>query len=397
MFEPRRANGLVLGILAYVMSSDSNILKKGSNISIALLFLLLPLYFKTPFFVPVAFIGFLAILALLLKIQTYENKTLWFVPFYLILGIIQLIINPDLKIYEYITRLSAIIIFIVTLSVVTTYYDKKYDKYLLFSFIFVILYALYSAPSYILGYENFLIPGTCLENNLSVFNHLRCSTFGEGNYFGGYLSLMILIFSQRPSFMLLSLFCVLVSFSPTSMLIWLYLFIRKYIFKGDYGWVLISSIASFLIFISILTLDISIIRFFFGDSETSSFWERFEFIRSSFKMWSDNMIIGIGLGQFGYYLSDYTVFNHLITSANDGARYIPNSNLAEILSEQGLYGLVFYFYILYKLYYLNHPLLNHYELIIVFIIIGLAMPTLFQIVIAALLGVLISKFSKMPI
>ena len=111
------------------------------------------------------------------------------------------------------------------------------------------------------------------------------------NYFGGYLSLMILIFSQRPSFMLLSLLCVLVSFSPSSILIWLYLFIRKYILKGDYGWVIILSIGSFLTFISIFTFDISIVKFFFGDSETSSFWERLEFIRSSYKMWSDNTLI----------------------------------------------------------------------------------------------------------
>ncbi len=369
-------------------------LEKHTNIHIAVLFLLLPFYFKTPFLVPLPFLGFLAVLPLLLNKHAYYNKILLFVPFYLMLGITQLIFNNNIQIYEYVTKLAAIIIFIITLSIVVTYYIKMYDRYLMYSFIIVILYALYSAPSYLMGYVNFLIPGTCLENNLSPLNHLRCSTFGEGNYFGGYLSLMILIFSQRTMFMVASLVGVLVSFSPIAMIVWLYLYLRKFILKGRFGFILISSITFISFVFALLILDLSLIESIFGNSETSSFWERFEFIRSSFKMWLDNIVIGIGFGQFGNFLPDYTLFNHLIIKANDGDRFIPNSNIPEILSEQGLFGLVFFCYILFKLFNLNHPVLTNYEIVIIFIIIGLAMPTLFQIVIAALLGVLISKFSK---
>jgi hypothetical protein len=374
------------------MLSSSNKVHK----SIVLFFLLIPFYFKTDFIINIPLIGFIGLVFLILKKKTFNNKILLFIPYYFILLIFQYNYIEILNISAYTNKLMAIFIFIIILSFITSYYNKKYDVIIYYSFIITLIYGLYSSLSYILGYQQYLIPGTCGDNNLSPLGHLRCSTFGEGNYYGGYISLVALILYGQKWFLPLSLLAAFISFSPTPIFICIYLMLRSKI-PGKFFLITLQISCAIVIFITFFNyyfLEFSLIKNIFGDSETSSFWERLEFIRSGFSMSFDNTLLGVGFGQFGYHLSSYSDYNHLINNANSGFRYIPNSNISEIISEQGLYGLVLYFYILYRLFNLNHPLLNRFELVIIFIFIGLTMPTLFQIVVAALLGVIIAKFSK---
>lgn len=360
------------------------------------LILILPLYFKLPGGLQLPLFGFFACFFYAIKSLLRNVKNFRLIIFYSALTIIQISLSPIISYDAFARKLAAIFVFIGTYSIFLTYYNQKYDKYLLISFGLVIAYAIYSAPSYILGYQNYLIPGTCGINNISDIGHLRCSTFGEGNYFGGYVALLLLIYQRSSKFMILGFIGAIITWSPTPILIYFYsiykLIINKFWKKQPAVTISSNILMLGLVLITLLNFQ-NIIELFSDISERSSLGERFEFIRAGLFMWIDHPLLGVGFGNFGYHLPEYTFFSHLIDrTLYEDSRFIPNNNITEFLSEQGLIGFCFYIYILNEVRKISHPIFSRVEIVILVLLIGLTMPTFFQIIIAALFGILIAKY-----
>jgi O-antigen ligase len=357
--------------------------------------LILPLYFSMPGGLQLPLFGFLACIFYAAKALLSDAKYFWLIVFYSTLATIQIHLSPIVNYDAFFRKLAAIFVFIGTFSVFSTYYNHRYDKYLFISFGLVVAYAIYSAPSYAIGYDNYLMPGNCGVNNISDIGHLRCSTFGEGNYFGGYIALLLLIYQRSAKFMFLAFVGAIISWSPTPIIVYLYCLYKLIIFKFDKNRSAVVILKNILILglaVIILGGSYSRMELFFNASERSSLGERFEFIRAGLFMWIDHPLLGVGFGNFGYHLPDYTFFTHLIDrTLYEDSRFIPNNNIVEFLSEQGLIGLLFYIYILFLLSRIRHPIFNRIEIVILILFIGLTMPTFFQIITAALLGILFAK------
>jgi O-antigen ligase len=325
------------------------------------------------------------------------NKDFIFVILiYLILSLIQYLFLRDLAIDVFFRKMAAIFVFIGTFSIFYEFYNEKYNKYFLASLIFVILYGIFSAFSYIFGYTEYLIPGTCAENNLTEFGLLRCSTFGEGNYLGGYIALTVLIFSRSALFMWLCLLGALIAWSPIPFLIYIYTVVKIIIVK--YGVESYKYKAAMILFALIFAATYfwnydAISEIFSNTSDRSSLGERTEFIRAGFNMWIDHPLIGVGLGNYGDKLPEYTLLPHLFErTIYEDSRFIANNNLIEFLAEQGIFGLLFYIFILNRVSAGQHHLFNRKEIIFLILLIGFAMPTFFQIIVAALLGTFSAKY-----
>lgn len=351
------------------------------NYIVALLYFIMPFYFKSNLGFALPYLLMPFIILIIYKELLKPNFMTGFLLFYTILLILQNIFIYGIDFEFFIRKYLSIISFIILFYSSGLFYNKKYDKYIIYSFILVFIYGLYSSFSYIFSYEEFLIPGTCESNNLSPFNHLRCSTFGEGNYYGNYISLIAILYSDNRKISFLSFISSLVSFSPVAIVITYYILFKKY------NKFIIFSILSAIIFMFI-NIDNIILAL---KSETSSFGERLEFFRAAFEMGFKNIFIGVGMGQYGVNLEKYTDFSHFIIASLSSARYIPNNNLAELFSEQGLFGLFFYFMYLRRFSLGKIGSLSNQSVIYFIIIIGLAMPTLYLSFVAVLSGAIFAK------
>jgi hypothetical protein len=298
----------------------------------------------------------------------------------------------------FLRKIIGITLFCYAFYLTKNLFSQNYIKYVKYSLVITFLYALYSAPSYLLGYQNFLIPGTCPDNNISPFGLLRCSTFGEGNYFGTYSALMGILFVGNIRMLSIAMICSLISFSPIPIFVNTYLFISRLSFK-------LKNILYILLIILILIF--SLLFFIYGlkliplsmkeawESPMSSVSERLEFISSSFLMFLDHPLFGIGFGQFGNALPQFTIFEHFVRNTESGFRYIPNNFYAETIAEQGLFGLIFALYFFRKLYDSYTGLLGKRELVFLVLLLLITVPTLYQIVMGVILGILSSGKANM--
>lgn len=363
---------------------------------IILFIIICPLYFSNEIGLQIPLIGFLICYLYLFKSIIINREFIFIILIYLILALIQYLFLQDLVFDVFFRKMAAILVFIGTFSIFYEFYNEKYDKYFLASLIFVILYGIYSAFSYIFGYDEYLISGTCATNNLTEFGLLRCSTFGEGNYLGGYLSLMILIFSRYALFMWLCLLGALIAWSPVPFLVYTYTVVKIIIVKyGVEAYKYKSVMILFaLIFAATAFWNYHIIlENFSNTSARSSLGERTEFIRAGFNMWIDHPLIGVGLGNYGDRLPEYTFLTHLFErTIYEDSRFIANNNIIEFLAEQGIFGFLFYVFILNRVSAGEHYLFNRKEIIGLMLLIGFAMPTFFQIIVAALLGTFSAKY-----
>lgn len=362
----------------------------------------LPIYLKAPVNLQWPLVGFFISLPFALEALKKNPNFFIAICLYCLFAILQYFIAPIIDSNAFIRKFIAILLFILTYNLFYTYYDKRYDKYIISSLIIVIFYGIYSSMSYILGYHQYLIPGTCGTNNISPIGHLRCSTFGEGNYLGGYIAILILIYPNKTKQLILCLIGGLISWSPTPIILFVYTLYKFWISNINISRNLLLSFKIIIILAVILVLLFIIkpyiLDIFSNSSERSSLRERAEFIRSGIAMWLDYPLIGVGFGNYGFLLPEYSIFQHLIDrTLSENARFIANNNIAEFLSEQGLIGLSFYAYMLFKVTKISHPVFNRFQLIIILIFIGFTMPTFFQIIIAALLGILTSKYKNTKI
>lgn len=360
--------------------------------TLSLLFVTMSFYFLTDIGIPIP-----ALVLILCIYPSFIAKNIKnFSYLYLILFIcaLQIVFNLTPFNEYFLRKVIGVILFCYAYYLSKNLFSGYYIKYLKYSLLITFLYALYSSPSYLFGYQNYLIPGTCPDNNISPFGLLRCSTFGEGNYFGTYSALMGILFIGEVRWLFIALICSLISLSPIPIFVNVYLFYSKLNYK-------IKSIL--ILFFTILIIIFIGLYFIHGldlippsikdswDSPLSSVSERLEFIRSSFLMFMDYPLFGVGFGQFGNALPQFTNFDHLARNTEGGfIRYIPNNFYAETISEQGLFGLIFAFYFLWKLCQSYNGQLGKREFILLVMILLMTVPTLYQIVLGIIFGVLSS-------
>jgi O-antigen ligase len=240
-----------------------------------------------------------------------------------------------------------------------------------------------------------LIPGTAIKGNLSPLGIFRAGTFGEGNYLGTYLVLIALLFPRNLIILIFSLIVSLISFSPIpifiiSILILHIHFFHKYISARNIKKLyFVLFIIPFIFAISIFPQIIHDYLFNYSNADalnlrTSSI-ERTDFIVAGFKMWLTHPLIGIGYGQFSEHLSEYTNLSYLIVNSID-YRYIANNNIIEILSEEGILTIIYYIYAISQT---SNDFLKNKAIHtpIILIVLGIAMPSFFQIVIAVFIGI----------
>lgn len=234
------------------------------------------------------------------------------------------------------------------------------------------------APSYIFFGPATSIIGICTENNLFFLTgHLRCSTFGEGNYYGIYLSTILVLFHRNKWILFLCTIGMLISMSKIGLVVLAYIYLRK-LLKIPFA-ILIS-----FLFLLVITLieehHIRVLVIGEGIAERTSFGERLEFIRIGIRAFLDHPIFGVGAGQFHLIIAEYTNYQHLLQGSNmPNIRFIPNNVIVELLAEFGIIGglvlMIPIFSLIKNLKKINK--FSRYENIFLILLIGMAQPTFF--------------------
>lgn len=366
---------------------------KKSYFSFAILIMTMSLYFHNIIAIPLP--AFILILCIYPS-YIYKNiKNFSYLYLLLFLAIVQIFINLTPFNEYFLRKIIGAILFCYAYYLTKDLFSQDYIKYVKYSLVITFLYALYSAPSYLFGYQNFLIPGTCADNNISPFGLLRCSTFGEGNYFGTYSALMGILFFGNVRLLSIALLCSLISLSPIPIFVNIYLFYSKYRLKLKFTFYILLIFLFLISFVFYFIYGLDLVPLSLKeswDSPLSSVSERLEFIRSGFLMFIDYPIFGIGFGQYGIALPQFTNFEHLVRNTESGfIRYIPNNFYAEIISEQGLFGVIFAFYFFINLYKSYNGQLKKCEFILLVLLLLITVPTIYQIVLGIIFGILSSR------
>lgn len=367
-------------------------MEKLSNIFFCLFLFSLPFYFETGIgiFIP----AIILIIALPFILMRFEfSKVVGYFAAYLLLGLAFLLVNGfatiDLKAFA--NRFGAIFLFMLAYAAGRFSYQERQFDILMLSYRVCMVYAIYAAFSYMLGYQSYLVPGTGGPNNLGPLGLLRCGTFIEGNYFGTYLALLALVlYSRRKSLWGVAL-ASLIPISPGPMLLIGYLIFRDYLVARKRVMAMVLTVVSAALAYIAFNLG-SLTQWMFQTmGDATSPLERAEFVRAGLAMWVDHPILGVGYGQFGERLASYTIMPHILGRISIyGFRYISNNNIAEILSEQGLVGIIVYFCILATVARVKIRNLNRSEIYGFFLVLGMTMPTFFQVLVGAMLGIMAS-------
>lgn len=235
--------------------------------------MLLPIYFKNILGMTIAYVLVpFIIFKIIFNIKANYRSFLIWIPLYTLLSVIQIIFIEKIDLYTFIVKYLTIVSFVLFFYLSQQLYSKRYDKYIIFSLVISSIYGVYSAFSYILAYDNYLIPGTCEANNINNFGLLRCATFGEGNYFGNYLALISILFADRKKVLYLTFTMSLIAFSPIPIFLIFYLLSKKYINTVSYIFFIIIIVMILYYFIDHKNILATI------ESQTSSFGERLEFL-----------------------------------------------------------------------------------------------------------------------
>ncbi|MFL9482452.1 O-antigen ligase family protein [Chitinophagaceae bacterium LWZ2-11] len=321
----------------------------------------------------------------------------------LLVGVQLSLYGKEINFSYYVYRFISVFVFIWVCEIVRLKFEYKHLRYLKASFYFVFFYTLYSAFSTVGHYEFLLIPGTASNGNISPIGTLRAGTFGEGNYLGTYCALITMIFIKNIKIVMMAFVLCVLSFSPIPLVLIVLLLLHVHFLEKKFGWRKIRwwYLFFFLIILAVFPFYISeYIRHSIDNyvnaeeyNLKTSFVERTDFIISGLRMWLYSPIVGCGLGQFPELLSKYATLPHLVLN-EDNFRYIANNNIAEILSEQGLIGLAYYIYLLKSI---SNDFLRkrHVSNIMCLFLLGLTMPSFFQIIIAGFIGILRSNEYKM--
>lgn len=347
-----------------------------------------PLYFITPIGLPLSTIVFVIAIPFLFNGNVLRDKYIWLGLCFIPIALFQWLML-EVRVDVLLSKLLAILLFYMGLSISREHFTEQSFRLIRYTFYFVFVYSVVISLSYFFNYEQFIIPANCGENNLSPIGLLRCGTFGEGNYYGHYITIISVMFFYSRFVLTMAFLASLISYSPTAILIVLSLLILTFVRRSRNAIFLIAIFLLVLVCLSVYIFYDAIVVL--AESPMTSFTERSEFIRAGFHMFVNNLLIGVGLGQYGSNIGNYTNFEHLLEGYNLGVRYIPNNVFAETFSEQGIVGIMLLLPIfsrlsvtLPKIYSVSIPLL-------VILVDSLTMPTLYLTCFSVLIGILISN------
>lgn len=347
-----------------------------------------PLYFITPLGVPLSSLTAIFCVPFLINGHVISYALRLGLGVLLIVAAFQYFLL-DLQDTYYFNKLFAVILFYFVISIVRNNFTDSMGSAIKWSLYFVLFYSLFASGSYILGYSELLLPANCGENNLSPIGHLRCGTFGEGNYFGHYLSLSALFFYRNKK--ILNLICVgaIVSFSPTAIVTTFFINVLSRLRHPEK----VTFFALIVFLVALIPFDRLILDQLEQalSSEMTSTSERLEFVSASLRMFINNPWFGLGFGQYGVVLPSYTNFIHLISNSQDGLRYIPNNVFAETFAEQGFFGIAALFPLLLRCFKTSPKLYSISVPFLVIIIDFLTMPTIYMVYVAVLIGAVLAN------
>ena len=367
------------------------------GIALPILFLFLPIYFENITGIYIPFYCAIFLIFSYLFSYRYSKRLFYFTAAISVLSLLHIFFyKSQLNFNFFLLRVFAVLVFIWVCEIVKIGFLTSHLKYLKASFWFVFAYTIFAGFSFLGNYSFLLIPGTASQGNLTPLGILRCGTFGEGNYLGGYLALIALLFVKEPKMLIAAWIGCLIAYSPIPLILIPLLLFHVHFLSMKFRWATLKRMYIAVLFlVAVLApfyiyniISDSIDQYLNAESYNlkTSFVERTDFIVSGIKMWLKSPLIGQGFGQFSELLSDYATLPHLIIN-EENYRYIANNNFVEIASEQGVAGLCYYFMILWEC---ENDFLRkrHFSASIFLFVLGIAMPTFFQIVVAGILGIL---------
>lgn len=213
------------------------------------------------------------------------------------------------------SNINQILYAILNFSTMIALYFNRYkvrvcdiERAFIISVIFSVFFGVWQILShtlYIPFPEDFIFPGHGLYDK-SVSDYYRMSSvFGEASYFGGYISAAFWgLYILKKSFfryilLFLSFICVLVSFSGSAYVTFLFGFVLCLIhFKANYRNIKYFFILLFVLIVVIFTssLGISILEFVNAKQDSESSAIRFWVTITSLSLFIDSWGLGIGLG-----------------------------------------------------------------------------------------------------
>lgn len=259
-----------------------------------------------------------------------------------------LLFNSDINYQRFFNKSIMIIICLFTFILGQFYNESEILKISRNSISIVVMFASFQLfISHIFNPE-WLKFFTCDVNRHQIFGLIRCGPFAEGSYFGSYLVLMSLL-TNSTIIVIIALIGALISASPIPIIIiFLYLF---YISNNKIRFILFFFTLSFLFFNTNYFLTIFSKLNFFDPNLfiiEGSTAERFDLIKSGFKIFLSNPIGGVLPGQFSDHLLHYATLEIFIKNP-DNIHFIPNNVYAELLAEYGIFGLIFLLIFVFKI------------------------------------------------
>ncbi|MEY5048254.1 MAG: Geobacillus virus [Bacteroidota bacterium] len=242
---------------------------------------------------------------------------------------------------------------------------NNYINYIFAGAIVSLLYAWYLFFSNYLHLPEYLLPGMDLEPQRVSNGPIRCGTFKEGNYFGLFILIMVILSAYYKRFKSMFFFTIsiITSFSTVGMIsVFLFssfYFIRSLYIRKKYYLILSSFVIIFSSIIFLLNtnniLRTMLVSKLVGNTEfensnaesTYSKQERTESSITAFKLGLDNLVFGVGPSNYSLHYDQYYSRYKFKNKYFKPKKPVCNNVYMELFSEQGIVGLILFLFFLY--------------------------------------------------
>jgi len=269
--------------------------------------------------------------------------------------------------YDSLSKLAYLIFIFVSFlisNILNSHYKNEAIRYFETGIILACLYTWYLSVVSIQEFSPYLLPGmdSFPQHSLLSFGHfIRSGTFKEGNHMG--LILLVGFFiglkHKRWLLMLACLTTILPTVSTMAIVCLLIVMALKianviYINK-HYRWIIIPVIFLFLSMGYLLNknedIQLLVVQKIFPEKENTDYskdWgafskaQRINYIKVAWNIFKDNPIFGVGISNYGLHFNHYNKFPETKYQKIKPYKPIVNNVYLEILSEQGLVGLLIF-------------------------------------------------------
>ncbi len=249
--------------------------------------------------------------------------------------------------------------------------NKIFVEVLMIGGVITSLYSIYLNLASQFNFYEFLLPGMDEYPQRVFSGAIRCSTFKEGNYFGLFILILIIISSYERKykyfiFFSISIFTSYSTIAIACSLVYIVLFsffelINKSKFKELFFVLILFFFTFFLIFSTKNVIKYILVSKITGTSvikkgdnqSTISKKERTESSFTAFKIGLDNPIIGVGPSNYSLHFDEYYNDYSLKGLGKLNSKAIPNNVYMEIFSELGLLGMFVFLSLMIYLFYLS--------------------------------------------